>query len=176
MASLQQQLDELNKCKCCDRHQLNRPTIIGQYEETKGGVPENRKLGDDDCKCDCRHRARMLCRYYMHEMQRAVISLEEGNYDTDYMNFCINKDGKNITHYDKLDGALEGFRKRLTSDKFTKQLLLCVYDSIKDTETELFRVVGMDDIGDDKWDGHISDALGILTVVVKSRMRVLLSE
>ena len=51
-----------------------------------------------------------------------------------------------------------------------------VYDSIKDTETELFRVVGMDEIGSDKWDGHITDALSILTVVVKSRMKVLLSE
>ena len=52
-------LDALNTCECCDRHQVNRPEIVGPYEETKFNGTYN---GNSPCQCQCRHYSRWICR------------------------------------------------------------------------------------------------------------------
>ena len=48
-------LEEFSKCKCCKRHQTNRPCKV---EELSTDVALN---DYKDCKCDCRHASRILC-------------------------------------------------------------------------------------------------------------------
>ena len=50
----------LNTCKCCDRHQVNRPT----YTHYKNGLIPHYSLSTSDskCKCPCRHICRFICR------------------------------------------------------------------------------------------------------------------
>jgi hypothetical protein len=47
----------LNTCKCCDRHQVDRPTKYGTWIVRK--VPTSQYT---DCNCQCRHFARNICR------------------------------------------------------------------------------------------------------------------
>ena len=50
-------LTTLNACKCCDRHQKNKPHTLYNYIEQ--GVPLNQNV---TCPCMCRHMARFICR------------------------------------------------------------------------------------------------------------------
>ena len=55
----QEKLDTLSKCKCCDRHETNKPQNYVPWVE--------RESNDSDktyvlCECDCRHLARIICR------------------------------------------------------------------------------------------------------------------
>jgi hypothetical protein len=53
----QQCLDRYAECKCCDAHQVLKPTIWSPLSETpKTNLPEK------ECNCDCRHTARHICR------------------------------------------------------------------------------------------------------------------
>ena len=54
----QEKLDYLALCKCCDRHQMNKPTIF------KTWVDNNTPLlfHYNSCNCKCRHIARFICR------------------------------------------------------------------------------------------------------------------
>ena len=57
-------LDHLNKCKCCDRHQYERPKFLAPWdEETLNDVPWTWC----DCECSCRHTARMICRQMVYD-------------------------------------------------------------------------------------------------------------
>jgi hypothetical protein len=47
----------LNLCKCCHRHQTNRPSKFEPWIDTKFN---NNPFTDCDCKC--RHLSRWLCR------------------------------------------------------------------------------------------------------------------
>lgn len=47
----------LNACKCCSRHQINKPTKIALWNET-----EFHNTQDTACSCPCRHLSRFLCR------------------------------------------------------------------------------------------------------------------
>ena len=49
--------DLCTKCKCCERHQINRPSKLEKYIERPLNEPKNY-----NCKCPCRHNARFLCR------------------------------------------------------------------------------------------------------------------
>ena len=49
----------LNLCKCCDRHQLDKPFSFVKWVENQS---QNNGIGYN-CKCLCRHQARMICRY-----------------------------------------------------------------------------------------------------------------
>jgi hypothetical protein len=55
--SWQDKLDTLNKCNCCPRHKLNRPTTMQVWKE----LPINYN-GHHMCICDCRHVTRHICR------------------------------------------------------------------------------------------------------------------
>lgn len=55
----QNMLDILNKCKCCDRHQTNKPSIYQPWIETKFHNTPDSYLS---CSCSCRHVSRMICR------------------------------------------------------------------------------------------------------------------
>lgn len=55
----QQLLDYLNECKCCKRHQNNRPYSCSNKYEVKMNKVIITKEGL--CECDCRHLARMIC-------------------------------------------------------------------------------------------------------------------
>lgn len=50
-------LISLNACKCCTKHQINKPNIIEPWVDT-----EFHGTQDIQCSCPCRHLARFICR------------------------------------------------------------------------------------------------------------------
>lgn len=59
-----EKIEHLNKCKCCDRHQYERPIILAPWdEETINDIPWTWR----GCKCSCRHSARMICRQMVYD-------------------------------------------------------------------------------------------------------------
>lgn len=48
----------LNLCKCCDRHQINRPNKLKKWIE----LDINNNQENHICECNCRHLARYICR------------------------------------------------------------------------------------------------------------------
>ena len=50
----------LNTCQCCERHQINKPTVYEQWVETTFHGTPNTHL---ECSCSCRHLARNICRW-----------------------------------------------------------------------------------------------------------------
>lgn len=67
--SNQLMLDKLAQCNCCQKHQINKPTLYTKWIDTSsnnGLFPEtsntNPSTGKLYCKCDCRHNARWICR------------------------------------------------------------------------------------------------------------------
>jgi hypothetical protein len=49
----------LNNCKCCERHQINKPKTLEKYTETNFKGDDKSKY---NCQCNCRHLARFICR------------------------------------------------------------------------------------------------------------------
>lgn len=45
-------------CNCCPRHQVNKPTSLNPWIE----LPSNNANLARTCDCDCRHKARWICR------------------------------------------------------------------------------------------------------------------
>jgi len=45
-------------CKCCERHQINKPMIMKKWEETNPSYSQCQYK----CTCPCRHTSRWLCR------------------------------------------------------------------------------------------------------------------
>ena len=62
----QANLDILAQCTCCSRHQTYKPTRYepwnnnNAHPDSRYGHRQNRE--DDDCLCECRHFARLICR------------------------------------------------------------------------------------------------------------------
>ena len=56
--STQDIFNTMNSCKCCTRHQVNKPKLFNKFFETEFHGTQNTK-----CFCLCRHNARMICRY-----------------------------------------------------------------------------------------------------------------
>ena len=56
--TLQDKLNHLSNCHCCDRHQVNKPTVFAAWHET----PFHNTQGTYTCMCNCRHVARFICR------------------------------------------------------------------------------------------------------------------
>ena len=50
-------LKTLNACKCCAKHQINKPKNMEPWIETEFNFTQDRT-----CKCPCRHLARFICR------------------------------------------------------------------------------------------------------------------
>lgn len=49
-------------CRCCDRHQINKPTSWNPYFDYN-----NNNISIDEnttCRCSCRHLARRICRQH----------------------------------------------------------------------------------------------------------------
>ncbi len=57
-ASYQDKLNHLANCDCCERHQVNKPTVFAAWHET----PFHNTQGTHPCMCNCRHVARFICR------------------------------------------------------------------------------------------------------------------
>ena len=56
--SFQDKLNHLANCNCCQRHQVNKPTIFQVWYET----PFHNDQSIHTCMCNCRHVARIICR------------------------------------------------------------------------------------------------------------------
>lgn len=56
-STMQKVIDTKVNCKCCPRHQINKPTQYAPWIE----LPF-RGTQDNLCSCTCRHEARMICR------------------------------------------------------------------------------------------------------------------
>jgi len=50
-------LDTLKECDCCTTHQINKPFKLKLWTELH---PTHN--WDNSCDCNCRHRARWICR------------------------------------------------------------------------------------------------------------------
>lgn len=55
----QETLSTLNECKCCSRHAICRPKMLGPWTNT---IFHNNQ--DTSCQCSCRHTARWICRVF----------------------------------------------------------------------------------------------------------------
>ena len=53
----------LSKCTCCERHQVKRPLMLGDFEDDKSPVIEYNK-DITHCQCNCRHFSRHVCRTF----------------------------------------------------------------------------------------------------------------
>lgn len=61
-------------CKCCKRHQINRPVCIYiSYQDSR--LPTNKD--EYECACSCRHSLRHLNRIYNKNPVRKEPNLEE---------------------------------------------------------------------------------------------------
>lgn len=63
----QQAVMVLNGCRCCDRHQINKPSMFvlwatGDLVDCKLKTGEEILYNLQTCDCDCRHLSRWLCR------------------------------------------------------------------------------------------------------------------
>ena len=56
--TLLDKLNHLSNCDCCERHQVNKPTVFQPWYET----PFNNTQNIYHCMCNCRHVARFICR------------------------------------------------------------------------------------------------------------------
>lgn len=56
--SYQDKLNHLANCNCCERHQVNKPTVFAPWHET----PFHNTQATYPCMCNCRHVARFICR------------------------------------------------------------------------------------------------------------------
>ena len=51
---------KLAECKCCNRHQLNRPTTYDNLCEQEIIIEHKQCNNDFRCNCKCRHIMRVL--------------------------------------------------------------------------------------------------------------------
>lgn len=56
--SYQDKLDHLSNCHCCERHQINKPSLFVPWHETHFHNDQTIHA----CMCNCRHNARIICR------------------------------------------------------------------------------------------------------------------
>jgi len=54
--------DKMAACKCCDRHQVNKPEFLHAdwVDAPHTAIQKNFHLGE--CQCDCRQTMRFMCR------------------------------------------------------------------------------------------------------------------
>lgn len=53
----QEKLNTLNRCYCCKRHQINKPSNLITWVDTPFNCNQY-----TNCYCNCRHLARHICR------------------------------------------------------------------------------------------------------------------
>lgn len=59
----------LAKCNCCAAHKNNKPTTLTQWTElpmdhADSSISNKDASGFRKCQCDCRHKARFICRKF----------------------------------------------------------------------------------------------------------------
>lgn len=59
--TVQDKLNILYLCDCCERHQKDKPISVCTYEESEC---TNNYFEDYVCKCNCRHLSRVICRNF----------------------------------------------------------------------------------------------------------------
>ena len=69
-------LEKFSKCKCCERHQTNRPCKVEEFTYIE---PTDYK--EPECNCDCRHASRFVCRA-IKEMEPNTEESEMESQDT----------------------------------------------------------------------------------------------
>lgn len=76
-------IEKLNECKCCSRHQKNRPSFINGINVSEPGAFS---MLSYECDCECRHISRFLYRMkYEEDFNTDEYDNEEEWYDeTDY--------------------------------------------------------------------------------------------
>jgi hypothetical protein len=74
--TFQEKLDHLSNCNCCDRHQINKPLAFFAWCELPFNNLRNYD-NDNNCKCNCRHVARFICR--QHDDYGICIETQETN-------------------------------------------------------------------------------------------------
>jgi hypothetical protein len=50
-------LNTFSACKCCKKHQKNKPTVLSTWKDTT--IPLSYHIS---CECSCRHFSRYICR------------------------------------------------------------------------------------------------------------------
>ena len=63
-------LDELKECSCCTTHQINKPHKLKVWTELH---PTHN--WDNPCQCNCRHRARWICRKMFNQEDKVMQSI-----------------------------------------------------------------------------------------------------
>jgi len=63
------EIARLATCNCCSAHKNNKPSALGPWIELQMGhansdITNKDKFGLIKCTCDCRHKARFICRKY----------------------------------------------------------------------------------------------------------------
>lgn len=63
------EIAKLAICNCCAAHKNNKPTKLAPWTELKmdHAAPDISNKDEDGmrkCTCDCRHKARFICRKY----------------------------------------------------------------------------------------------------------------
>ena len=84
----QHKLDFLNMCNCCERHTTDRPTVYDYYFE----YPFHDTQTIHDCKCSCRHLARIICRTFNTQIENE----EQEPENDDIIHFTFGPDGSEI--------------------------------------------------------------------------------
>jgi len=56
----------VSNCKCCSRHQKNRPTKLDIYIDTESNFDRPNNCSSA-CMCSCRHLSRFICRSLVYE-------------------------------------------------------------------------------------------------------------
>jgi hypothetical protein len=80
ISDAQEQVNTLANCDCCERHGKNKPGVFKPLEHY---APQQRSMPrSGDCECDCRAKARRLCRAYHDivavEVAEAMLMLRAG--------------------------------------------------------------------------------------------------
>ena len=88
--------NQFKACNCCEIHKSNKPENLNDIRFLDKLGPIIHK--DCDCKCDCRHKMRWLCR------------IQDGFVPSDVSRFLFElKFPKNVISYDDLE---ESFSKK----------------------------------------------------------------
>ena len=56
-------LRTLSECTCCQRHQVNRPSRLGDFHRGQSNH-HHQEHNEPCCQCPCRHFSRWICRTF----------------------------------------------------------------------------------------------------------------
>lgn len=62
--TIQRKLDECAICYCCERHQVDKPSVWSPRDSSLVRKSTVLQPNGSVCKCNCRHLARIICRQH----------------------------------------------------------------------------------------------------------------